>query len=277
MRADPPVPEPDTDKDRQEDLPSMPEQHFHLRIVSESHPGRKRPNNEDHFSVDESRGIIVLADGMGGHRSGEVASEMATRLLMNKLRLLGNTESTEKEQRTELLEGIRLAISETNQSIYQAASDNAEYKGMGTTVVAVLLSGPRIHIGHVGDSRLYCFRQDRLSKLTRDHSLVQDLFDRGLYTEEQARAASVSHILTRSVGLKAQVEIDALTAELQADDLLLVCSDGLTDMVPDWQIREILRDHANRPGTAVTKLIETANYHGGRDNISVILAQACAD
>lgn len=255
----------------------MPEQHFNLRIVSESHPGRKRPNNEDHFAVDESRGIIVLADGMGGHRSGEVASEMATRLLMNKLRLLGNTESTEKEQRTELLEGIRLAISETNQSINQAASDNAEYKGMGTTVVAVLLSGPRIHIGHVGDSRLYCFRQDRLSKLTRDHSLVQGLVGRGLYTEEQARAASVSHILTRSVGLKAQVEIDALTAELQADDLLLVCSDGLTDMVPDWQIREILRDHANRPGTAVTKLIETANYHGGRDNISVILAQACAD
>ena len=129
----------------------MPEQHFQLRIVSESHPGRKRPNNEDHFSIDESRGIIVLADGMGGHRSGEVASEMATRLLMNKLRLLGNTESTEKEQRTELLEGIRLAISETNQSIYQVASDNAEYKGMGTTVVAILLSGPRIHIGHVGD------------------------------------------------------------------------------------------------------------------------------
>lgn len=255
----------------------MPEQHFQLRIVSESHPGRKRPNNEDHFAVDESRGIIVLADGMGGHRSGEVASEMATRLLMNKLRLLGNTESTEKEQHTELLEGIRLAISETNQSIYQAASGNAAYKGMGTTVVAILLSGPRIHIGHVGDSRLYCFRQDRLSKLTKDHSLVQDLVDRGLYTEEQARAASVSHILTRSVGLKAQVEIDALTVELQADDLLLVCSDGLTDMVPDWQIREILRDHANRPGTAVTKLIETANYHGGRDNISVILAQACAD
>ena len=100
LRADPPVPEPDTDKDRQEDLSSMPEQHFHLRIVSESHPGRKRPNNEDHFAVDESRGIIVLADGMGGHRSGEVASEMATRLLMNKLRLLGNTESTEKEQHT---------------------------------------------------------------------------------------------------------------------------------------------------------------------------------
>ena len=255
----------------------MPEQHFQLRIVSESHPGRKRPNNEDHFSIDESRGIIVLADGMGGHRSGEVASEMATRLLMDKLRLLGNTESTEKEKHTELLEGIRLAISETNQSIYQVASDNAEYKGMGTTVVAVLLSGHRIHIGHVGDSRLYCFRQDRLSKLTKDHSLVQDLVDRGLYTEEQARAASVSHILTRSVGLKVQVEIEALTAELQPDDLLLICSDGLTDMVPDWQIREILKDHANRPGTAVTKLIETANYHGGRDNISVILAQACAD
>ena len=254
----------------------MPEQHFQLRVVSGSHPGRKRPNNEDHFAVDESRGIIVLADGMGGHRSGEVASEMATRLLMDKLRLLGNTESTEKKH-TELLDGIRLAISETNQSIYQAASDNAEYKGMETTVVAVLLSGPRIHIGHVGDSRLYCFRQDRLSKLTKDHSMVQDLVDRGLYTEEQARAASVSHILTRSVGLKVQVEIDALTAELQPDDLLLICSDGLTDMVPDWQIREILKDYANRPGTAVTKLIETANYHGGRDNISVILAQACAD
>ena len=176
-----------------------------------------------------------------------------------------------------MLEGIRLAISETNHSIYQAASENAEYKGMGTTVVAVLLSGPRIYIGHVGDSRLFCFTQNRLSKLTKDHSLFQDFVDRGLYTEEQARAASVSHILTRSVGLKVQVEIDAPTAELQPDDLLLICSDGLTDMVPNWQIKEILRDHANRPGTAVTKLIETANYHGGRDNISVILAQACAN
>ena len=100
LRAESPVPEPDTDKDRQEDVSSMPEQHFQLRVVSGSHPGRKRPNNEDHFAVDESRGIIVLADGMGGHRSGEVASEMATRLLMDKLRLLGNTESTEKEKHT---------------------------------------------------------------------------------------------------------------------------------------------------------------------------------
>lgn len=255
----------------------MPEQHFHLRIVSESHPGRKRPNNEDHFAVDESQGIVVLADGMGGHRSGEVASEMATRLLMGKLQLLGNTESIESGKHTEFIEGIRLAISETNQSIYQAASDNVEYKGMGTTIVAVLLSGPRIHVGHVGDSRLYCFRQERLTKLTKDHSLVQDLVDRGLFTEEQARAASVSHILTRSVGLNIEVEIDALTADLETDDLLMICSDGLTDMVADWQILEILRDHANRPGAAVTKLIETANYHGGRDNISVILAQVCAD
>ncbi len=179
----------------------MPEQHFQLRIVSESHPDRKRPNNEDHFAVNESRGIIVLADGMCGRRSGEVASDVATRLLMGKLRLLGDTESTEKEKHTELLEGIRLAVSETNQSIYQAASDNAECKGIGITVVAVLLSGPRIHIGYEGDSRLYGFRQDRLSKPTKDHSLVQDLVDRGLYTEEQERAASVSHILTRSAGL----------------------------------------------------------------------------
>ena len=255
----------------------MPKPHFNLRIVSKSHPGRKRPNNEDHFAVDESRGIIVLADGMGGHRSGEVASEIATRLLMGKLQLLSHTESTENGKHTKFLEGIKLAISETNLSIYQAASDNTEFKGMGTTVVAVFLSGTRIHIGHVGDSRLYCFRQDRLTKLSKDHTLVQDLVDRGLYTEEQARAASVSHILTRSVGLKVQVEIDVFTADLEANDLLMICSNGLTDMVADWQIREILREHANRPGLAVTKLIETANYHGGRDNISVILAQVCAD
>ena len=251
----------------------MSDKEFNLRITSESHPGRKRPNNEDHFAVDESLGIIVLADGMGGHRSGEVASEIATRSLMSKLKTLSTSDSAEAASNSRFLEGIRLAIAETNSSIFQAASDNVVHKGMGTTVVAIMLRGSSINVGHVGDSRLYCFRRDKLTRLTKDHSLVQDLVDRGLYTEEQARAASVSHILTRSLGLKEQVEIDVLSADIETGDLLMICSDGLTDMVADWQIRETLKDLSNSPETAIQKLIETANYNGGRDNISVILAQ----
>ena len=255
----------------------MPDKKLHLRITSESHPGRKRSNNEDRFAVDERLGIIILADGMGGHLSGEVASEIATRSLMSKLRLLSTSASSKGESSCRLIEGIKVAITETNFSIYQAASSNAEHKGMGTTVVAIMLNGSSIHVGHVGDSRLYCFRRDKMTRLTTDHSLVQDLVDRGLYTEEQARSASVSHIVTRSLGLKDQVEVDVLTAGLKTGDHLLICTDGLTDMVADWQIREILKEYSYSSEAAVNKLVEAANYHGGRDNISVILAQVCTE
>jgi protein phosphatase len=144
---------------------------------------------------------------------------------------------------------------------------------MGTTLVAVMIQDSQIYAGHVGDSRLYLYRAESLRRITKDHSLVQDLIDRGFYTEEEARSANVGHIVTRALGTKAQVEVDTLHHDLEAGDVFLLCSDGLSDMVADWQIQEILKEQSGSLEKAAETLISKANRNGGKDNISVILMQ----
>jgi protein phosphatase len=144
---------------------------------------------------------------------------------------------------------------------------------MGTTLVAALVRDGFIYAGHVGDSRLYVFRDSSLERITKDHSLVQDLVDRGFYTEEEAREASVGHIVTRALGTKEQVEVDTVQHELRDGDIYLLCSDGLSDMVADWKIQETLRERMHDLDDAAQTLVRVANSHGGKDNISVILMQ----
>ena len=144
---------------------------------------------------------------------------------------------------------------------------------MGTTVVAAIIEGNRMVAGHVGDSRLYLFRDSALQRVTKDHSLAQDLIDKGFYSEEEAKTASVGHIVTRALGTKAQVEVDIVEKELMDGDVLLLCSDGLSDMVADWLIQEVLVEaNCELEGTA-QHLVDLANRNGGKDNISVILIQ----
>lgn len=251
----------------------MSEELFQVRIAGFTDTGLKRQLNEDHIGFDQELGIAVLADGMGGHQSGEIASHMAVESVLEKLQSMCKPKPTESITGSQLLDYMSNTISYSNSMIYQAAEAVDEHRGMGTTLVAVMIQDSQIYAGHVGDSRLYLYRAESLRRITKDHSLVQDLIDRGFYTEEEARLANVGHIVTRALGTKAQVEVDTLQHELEAGDVFLLCSDGLSDMVADWQIQETLKEQTSNLERAAETLISKANRNGGKDNISVILMQ----
>lgn len=251
----------------------MSEERFQVRIAGFTDTGLKRQLNEDHIGFDQELGIAVLADGMGGHQSGEIASHMAVESVLEQLQSMCKPKPTESITGSQLLDYVSNTISFSNSMIYQAAEAVDEHRGMGTTLVAVMIQGSQIYAGHVGDSRLYLYRAESLRRITKDHSLVQDLIDRGFYTEEEARSANVGHIVTRALGTNAQVEVDTLQHDLEAGDVFLLCSDGLSDMVADWQIQETLKEQTSNLERAAETLISKANRNGGRDNISVILMQ----
>ncbi len=244
-----------------------------VRIAGCTDTGMRRQVNEDHIGFDQDLGIAVLADGMGGHQSGEIASHMAVESVMEHLQELIDGESAGAITGSQLLEQVSNTISYSNARIFSAAEKLEQHKGMGTTVVAAVVREAQLYVGHVGDSRLYLYREDSLRRITRDHSLVQDLIDRGFYTEEEARQANVGHIVTRALGTKEEVEVDTVQHDLQDDDIFLLCSDGLSDMVDDWKIEEMLREGKQELQTTAQALIDTANRNGGKDNISVILMQ----
>lgn len=251
----------------------MSEERFQVKIAGFTDTGLKRQRNQDHIGFDQDLGIAVLADGMGGHQSGEIASQMAVESVLEKLQSICEPKPTKSKTGSQLLDYVSNTISYSNSMIYQAAETVEEQRGMGTTLVAVMIQDSQIYAGHVGDSRLYLYRADSLRRITKDHSLVQDLIDRGFYTEEEARSANVGHIVTRALGTKAQVEVDTLQHDLKASDVFLLCSDGLSDMVAGWQIQEILKEQSSNLEKAAKTLISKANRNGGKDNISVILMQ----
>ena len=244
-----------------------------LKIAGYTDTGLRREYNQDHIGFDQELGIAVLADGMGGHKAGEVAAHMAVKFVLEKLRKFVLQENSVSITGSQLLEFVSNTISSSNAEIYSAQEAEEAYKGMGTTIVATVVIGSQIYVGHVGDSRLYLYRSRTLQRLTKDHSLVQDLIDRGFYTEREARSANVGHVVTRALGTRPEVEVEANEEQLQAYDLLLLCSDGLTDMVSDWQIAEIIDENIADLEIAAKKLIALANHYGGKDNISVILMQ----
>ena len=251
----------------------MSEERFQVKIAGFTDTGLKRQRNQDHIGFDQDLGIAVLADGMGGHQSGEIASQMAVESVLEKLQSICEPKPTKSKTGSQLLDYVSNTISYSNSMIYQAAETVEGQRGMGTTLVAVMIQDSQIYAGHVGDSRLYLYRADSLRRITKDHSLVQDLIDRGFYTEEEARSANVGHIVTRALGTKAQVEVDTLQHDLKASDVFLLCSDGLSDMVAGWQIQEILKEQSSNLEKAAKTLISKANRNGGKDNISVILMQ----
>lgn len=239
-------------------------------------PGRARVNNEDAVLVDADIGLYILADGMGGYNAGEVASDLAVKTLRESMQRWA-TRSFATEELRQLVAHPALvhAAQEANQAVYQASISQPELNGMGTTLVVALRNGPQMLVGHIGDSRAYRWRQDRLQQLSRDHSLLQEQIDAGLISQENARHAAHRNLVTRAVGVEADVELEVHEHSLMAGDLLLLCSDGLTDMVADSDIALLLRSNENLQNAAKA-LIQAANLAGGRDNISVILVRASA-
>ena len=239
-----------------------------MRITSagRSDVGVVRTGNEDTYVVLPERGIYIVADGMGGHAAGEVASEMAVRAVEREL---GSVRDLGDEQ---VAERMRAAIRSANGAIFQRTLTEVDKRGMGTTVTALVLYGARFLVGQVGDSRAYLLRDGKLVQLTKDHSYVQEQVDAGYLTPEQARSHPYSNVITRCVGANNDVMPDVYVGAVKPQDLFLLASDGLTGMLEDPMLAGLLAAHGT-PQEKVDDLIAEANRHGGLDNVTAILVR----
>ncbi|MEE2892844.1 MAG: Stp1/IreP family PP2C-type Ser/Thr phosphatase [Pseudomonadota bacterium] len=239
--------------------------------------GRVREHNEDSIGQDLDRALLVLADGMGGLKAGEVASAMAVEVVMREvLAVLDGLKAGQHDAETGYaLESLAVgrAVVRANETIFQVAQSQPQCAGMGTTLVVVLFYDNRLAVAHVGDSRLYRLRDGTLEQVTLDHSLVQELVNRGFYTPEEAREATHKNIVTRALGIGEAVEYDIQEEVAVPGDVYLLCSDGLNDMIDDAAIRSILLENRDNLNAAAEALVASANEHGGRDNVSVQLAR----
>lgn len=234
--------------------------------------GRTRENNEDSVCFDASNGLGVLADGMGGYNAGEVASGMATAFITSELgRWLAH--AGPQVPTREIRRAMEICVENANRSIYNSASTNVQYAGMGTTLVVGVFQRGHLVLGHIGDSRCYRWRNGLLTQITRDHSLLQEQLDAGLITPEQAAGSANRNLVTRALGVESAVMLEINEHSVEPDDIYLICSDGLTDMVSDAAIATLFSGNGSLQPLA-TRLIESANACGGRDNISVLLVNA---
>ena len=248
-----------------------------VELVNVSHAGRKRPHNEDSAVTDSDLGLALVADGMGGYKAGEVASAIAAKAVFDGIRE-GKSRHRFVPQagdarlsRESLL--IRESIQNANLHVFHTARQVPQCHGMGTTIVAALFHHGKVSIAHVGDSRIYLLRDGALSQVTSDHSLVQELIDRGFFTAEEAQANTPKNLVTRALGIDEHVQIDVKEIETRPGDIYLLCSDGLNDMVNDEEIRLTLSKYSANLSQAANELVRLANESGGKDNISVVLAR----
>ena len=241
---------------------------MHLAVAARTDTGRVRKGNEDtlHADANAFRGIFIVADGMGGHAAGEIASEMAVQIVSRDLTELNDLEIEGAPEQ------VAEALRDANRAVFERTRKELEKTGMGTTVSALLLSDTHYIIGHIGDSRIYLVRDGEMPQLTRDHSLVQEQVDAGLLTPEQARRHPQSNVITRCVGMADDIEPDVLEGEARMGDCFLLASDGLTGMVEDKRIQQLLLSRA-APARIVDALISEANNNGGNDNITAIVVR----
>ncbi len=230
--------------------------------------GRIRQGNEDNFfaEADERRGVFVVADGMGGHAAGEVASEMAVSIVSRHLLPLASVRDAGAADL------INKSLQDANRAIFERMLAETDKQGMGTTASVMVLSDHGYLIGQIGDSRVYLYRDGTLTQITKDHSYVQEQVDAGLLTPEQARYHPYSNVITRCVGASDEVEADIYSGEVRVGDVFLLCSDGLTGMVDDRRLAQLLMARSG-PGRIVDSLIAEANGRGGLDNITAIVIQ----
>ncbi|HSD61666.1 MAG TPA: Stp1/IreP family PP2C-type Ser/Thr phosphatase [Burkholderiales bacterium] len=248
-----------------------------LEIATRTHPGMVRAHNEDSLATVPEQGLVILADGMGGYNAGEVASGIAVSLLQTELRqVLAKSDPSVPDPKTGRPAAeafLREHILRANTSVFQAAQSQPQYAGMGTTLVLGLFHDNRITVGHIGDSRMYRLRGEVLAPVTRDHSLLQEQLDSGVITREEARVSQHKNLVTRALGIDPQVEPEIHSYDVRRDDVYLLCSDGLNDMVEDEEIRLTLMTLQSNLALAASQLVQMANDNGGRDNVSVILVK----
>lgn len=247
-----------------------------LKYASRSHVGMKRTHNEDNFLIVPEENLFIVADGMGGHASGEVASQVAVDTILKFFKEIRSDsqitwpyklDSNYTYDENKLIAGIKLA----NQRIYELALSNINYKGMGTTIVSLYRVDGECFLCHVGDSRAYLMRDGKLRQLTEDHSLLNDYKKVAQLTEEEIKNFPHKNIIVRALGMKESVEVDKQKIKLQQGDIFLLCTDGLTGELDDSEISQILLDLGDDLEKACDALIEKACGHGGRDNITAIL------
>lgn len=226
--------------------------------VTRTDVGKLRTNNQDALIVLE--GLYGVADGMGGHKGGEVASA-------------GARDGLEKflKGKSPDLRLLRTAVEAVNRRLYLRQREEAELSGMGTTLTVLWAAPGAVFLAHVGDSRAYLLREGKLTQVTRDHSLVQELVEQGVLTQEQAAHHPMRNVITRAVGTDETIDVDLITQERCKGDLWLICSDGLSGMVEDAEMARILRENA--PDAAADQLLRAALDHGGRDNVSFVIVK----
>ncbi len=249
-----------------------------LEYAQRTHPGLVRSHNEDSISVSPGIGLTVLADGMGGYNAGEIASGMATALLRTSLEgdLPTRHDELIRDSSGALHALLQSRISEANGAIFQSSQSRAEYAGMGTTLVLALFKGNTVTSAHIGDSRMYRLRGQEFTQVTRDHSLLQAQIDAGFLTPEQAKLSQNKNLVTRALGVDSAVSADIADHVTEDGDIYLLCSDGLSDMLPDEDIADTLLKLGLNLELAAETLITKANDSGGRDNVSVILVRVRA-
>jgi serine/threonine protein phosphatase PrpC len=259
-----------------------------LKFAGLTDIGRTRDNNEDNFYISESEPLCVVADGMGGHSSGEVASALAIRTMREYYQRTGGDPNVGAEQRAKLptwpfkrrapehIEQRRLvqAVMMANDVVYSYAQKRQQMKGMGTTIVSAYFIENGMYLVHIGDSRAYRVRGDSIERITRDHSLADEYLEMGILRAEELEAFPYKNVVTRAVGLAEVVEPEDSFCTVQPGDIFVLCSDGLTDPLSDEQIRSIVVASASNIEQACRNLIDAANAAGGPDNVTVVLAQA---
>ena len=239
--------------------------------------GRVRDHNEDAIGTNADVGLMVLADGMGGYNAGEVASGIAVQIvteLASEAAIreeLNDIDPHSGLMRQSII--LRDAVYRSNKIIFQTAQSQTNCEGMGTTIVACMFYDNKVSIAHVGDSRAYRLRGGALDQMTLDHSLLQELVDRGFYSEEEAQRSTNRNYVTRALGVEPTVEVEVHEYDVLPDDVYLLCSDGLPDMVEDDDIHLTISTFNASLDVVGQQLIDLANDHGGRDNVSVMLAQ----
>jgi len=245
----------------------MTERDFSVHISGITDVGVVRQNNEDAIAYQAGQGLAILADGMGGHNAGEVASQLAVETVEQRLLQAMEEDAPAYE------EVLTDAVQQANTAVYERSMLIADCNGMGTTLVVACFDHDQAHIANVGDSRLYLYRDGELSQLTRDHSLVADLVAKGFMSPQEARESPQKNIITRAVGLQAEVEVDIYEQGLHAGDLYLLCSDGLSDVVDDATIQGCLEENLSDIDALSRQLVDMALQAGGPDNVSVIVVQ----
>ncbi|MGC3997810.1 MAG: Stp1/IreP family PP2C-type Ser/Thr phosphatase [Anaeromyxobacter sp.] len=247
---------------------------FKIEARGATDVGQRRDHNEDAFLVDRDLGLFIVADGMGGHAGGGTASRLAVETIQGSVRAARERDpaiftSSAGVEDTALADLLRVAVEEACARIFETAQGDPGLAGMGTTVTAALVDGRAAYIAHVGDSRCYLLRDGRIYQVSEDHSLVNEQLKAGAISAEEAKHSRFRNIITRSVGFEQQVQVDLMGLELQASDTLVICCDGLSNLVED---PEILREvESGALDEAPDRLIALANARGGDDNITVVL------